>query len=535
MTEEVQSSQLADFMDIFSGDIHNYGVHTYAFTKSGKEEGKNATVTNKLLTIEQYKAHLNGKIGLGVIPIDSKGETKFGVIDIDVYDSDLTYYIEAIEKNDFPLIPFRSKSGGLHIYLFVKHAVNAKAIIDILNTFITILGLDLYIKRKLNRIIEVFPKQTKLAQGGVGSWINMPYYDANNGTRQYAIRGTKKLNFDEALAYIKERRRTLTEIRAFINELSFTDGPPCLQTINLLNIMDKGTGRNNFLFSFGVYLKKMDPEFWEQKLFDINSKILAPLSKDELENTIINSLRKKDYTYKCTEAPCVDYCRKAICKTREFGIGKEGGYFSELEYGKLTQVKAYEPYYEWQVKIIGEEEFKSLRFKNEADIIGQDAFLRLCFRELKRLPIKLKQSEWYKVINQALNDMEVIIIEKEDDTTPIGLFKNLFIEFLTDRAMAQTREQILNKRVFHDSKEGKYYFRTSDLSDFLFIMKGFRFYAPGELHGLLKDFKAEPTRIRTERGQQLRVYCMTEEAVKNIGFVEAEVFEANFTKEKEQF
>lgn len=534
MESEVQPLQLADYMDIFSGDIHNYGVHTYAYTNSGKEEGKNTTITSKLLTIEQYKAHLNGKVGLGIIPIDAKGEVKFGVIDIDVYDANLNHYIEAIERNDFPLIPFRSKSGGLHIYMFVKHAVSAKAMLDILNTMIVLLGLDLFIKTKLNRIIEIFPKQTKIAVGGVGSWINMPYYNSTD-TKQYAIRNNKALTFDDALAYIKEKRCALADIRLFINDLAYKDGPPCLQTINLLHIMSKGTGRNNYLFSFGVYLKKMDPEFWEQKLFDVNSQIIDPLPKTELEATIISSLRKKDYAYKCSEQPCVDFCRKAMCKAREYGVGKEGGYFSELEYGKLVQVKAYEPYYEWECKLLGEAEFKVLRFKNEADIIGQDAFLRLCFRELKRLPIKLKQSEWYKLVNQALSEMELVVVDKEDDTTPIGLFKTMFIEFLTDRAMAQTREQILNKRVYYDPKVGKYYFRTSDLGDYIFIMKGFRYFAPGELHGLLRDFKAEPARLRTERGNQLRVYEISEANVKAIGYTPTEVFEAKFAKEKEQF
>jgi len=529
-----QSSQIADFMDLFSGNIHNYGQHAYTFTPEGKEQGKNTTVTNKLLTIEQYKAHLEGKMGLGIIPIDAEGSCKFAVIDLDVYDSDLTVYINAIEQNNFPLVPFRSKSGGLHIYLFIKKAVSTKIIIDLMRNLMMVLSLDLYIKNKLSRIIEIFPKQLKLSEGAIGNWINLPYYNAEN-TRQYAIRKGEKLSLDAALGYIKERRRTITELRNFLNELPYRNGPPCLQTISLLNIMDADMGRNNFLFSFGVYLKKMDPDFWEQKLFEINDSMITPLPKAELEGTIVTSLRKKDYTYKCLDQPCVSYCRKPLCKTREFGIGKEGGYFSELEHGKLYQIKAHEPYYEWEIRLQADSVFKRLRFMSEDEIIKQDAFLRLCFRELHLLPNKMKQSEWFKLVNQALAEVEIKLVDPEDDTSPIMLFKELFLEFLLERAFAQTKDQVLNKRVFFDLQTKRYYFRAQDVSEFIFITKNFRFFPPGALHSLLHDFKADPTRLRTETGRQLRVYELTTEALKEISKFRAEAFKANFEADKEQF
>lgn len=523
MLNEIPASMLADFMDIFSGNSFNYGTHQYNFNGDGKEEGKNATVTNTQLTMYQYKAHLSGELGLGIIPIDEKSESRFGVIDIDVYDEDLNMFITAIEESNFPLVPFRSKSGGLHIYLFLRESVNAKMLIDILNDVVTLLGLDLFVKRKLNRIVEIFPKQAKIKPGSIGSWINIPYYDADK-TRQYAIHSKKKLTLDECLTYIKQKRCSLAELTEIMTDLPYKDGPPCLQTISMLPIMGANSGRNNFLFSFGVYLKKMDPEFWEQKLHTINSNMLVPLSNNELEVTIISSLRRKDYTYKCNEAPCIDYCRKSICTTRDFGIGKEGGYFSGLEYGRFVQVKTLEPYYEWEIKVIGDEKFKTIRFKNEQDLIGQDLFLRLCVRELHILPNKLKQSEWFKLVNQALTTMETVLTNQEDDTTPIGIFKQLFIEFLTTRAMAQNKQQILNKRVYHDEKAKCYYFRASDLIDFVFVAKNFRFFMPGEVHGILRDFKVAHKYLYVEMYKQIRVCVFSEKALYNISCVSEPTF-----------
>jgi hypothetical protein len=521
-------------MDLFQGNIHNYGQHEYKFTGEGKKEsGKSWTVTDKLLTAEQYKAHLNGEIGLGVIPLTTEGECRFGVIDIDVYDADLNTYIEAIERNNFPLVPFRSKSGGLHIYAFFKQAVNAKPVIDMMQNMIILLGLDLYIKQKLNKIIEVFPKQSRAGDGKIGNWINLPYYDFEK-SRQRAIKGGKELDLSDALTLCKERRRTMTDFRNFVSELGGKDGPPCLQTIQILNAVDKG-GRNHFMFSLGVYLKKKDPDFWEQKLFEANATLRSPLPKAELESTVIASLRKKEYSYKCTDVPCVDFCRKQICKTREFGIGKEGGYFSELEFGKLMQYKLSTPYYEWEVKLQGAEAFVTLRFKSEDEIIQQDAFLRLCVRELHVLPVKMKQAEWFKIINQALTEVEVKTVELEDDTSPITLFKQLFIEFLTERASAQTKDQILTGRVYFDATTSRYLFRTQDLADWVFNKKMFRYLSPGELHAVLRDFKAQTGRIKTESGRGVRVYEMTTKDLNALGQVRNESFKAEFTANKEEF
>lgn len=530
-----QQLLLVNFIDLFSGNMHNYGQHEYAFTEGeAKEHGKSYTVTDRLLTNEQYKAHLSGERGLGVIPLNDQGECKFGVIDLDVYDVDLSQYVDAVERNNFPLVPFRSKSGGAHLYAFFKQEVNAKAVIELLQHMIVLLGLDIYVKHKLNKIIEVFPKQTKSANSAqIGNWINLPYYDWQK-TRQYATRGGKKLDLSDAIALCKEKRRSMTDFRSFISELPGKDGPPCLQTIQILNAGQQG-GRNHYLFSLGVYLKKKDPDFWEQKLFETNSGLDAPLPKSELESTVIASLRKKDYSYKCNDAPCVDFCRKPMCKTREFGIGKEGGYFSELEFGKLTQFKSSEPYYEWETKVQGSGEFSKLRFRNEEEIIHQDTFLKLCVRELHILPVKMKQSEWFKIINQALIELDIKVVDAEDDTAPLTMFKNMFMEFLTERAQAQTKDQILTGRVFYDASTARYYFRTSDLSDWVFNKRNFRYFMPGELHAMLRDFRAQTARIKTESSRQIRVYEITLTDVQKLGQLRTEAFRAEFSEKKEEF
>jgi hypothetical protein len=516
-------------MEIFSGNIHNYGVHRYAFKENGKEEGSNSTVKNRLLTLEEYRAHIDGKIGLGIVPIDESGSCKFGVVDVDVYDADLSLYLRAAERTGIPLVPFRSKSGGLHAYLFLRQPAPARVVVELLGDIVKLLGLDLFVKHRLNRIIEIFPKQTKMAPGDVGSWINMPYYNAED-TKQYATVGGKRLSLSEALAYIKDRRKTAEELRGLLDALPYIDGPPCLQTIQLLDAVGKGGGRNMYLFSFAVYLKKKEPEFWEQRLFEVNETLGEPLERDEIEKTIIGSIRKKDYSYKCGEAPCTDFCRKSVCKTREYGVGREGGFFSEVEFGQLVQIKSLEPYYEWQVKLQGSEKYEVLRFRNEADIIGQDAFMRLCVQHLHYLPIKVKPSVWTRTVNQALAEIKIREVDREDDTSGPGMLRALMLEFLTDKAKAGTKDHILSKRVFVDKESKSFLFRASDMSDFVFGTKGFRYSTPGDLHGILHDVGAVPTRIRTESGRQVRVYEIKEDDVARLGLTPTSPFMADFSK-----
>ena len=532
---------IEDFAKIFLGNDQNYGLHDYRFSdKDGdKEQGKNRTIKNTLLTNEQYRAHLDGTQGLGIIPITTNNKAKVGIIDIDLYGSDVSVseYLRAIDEHGFPLVPFKSKSGGYHIYMFLEQEVNAVSVVDLMKQFSVVLGFDLLMKQRLNRMVEIFPKQTKLRNGEVGSWINLPYYNAAN-TRQYCVYDEAALNLEEALIHIKSRMTTVKDAKTYIKELPFGDGPPCLQSLYLLNPLDKDSGRNNYLFGFAVYHKKKDEEFFEQNLVEINTVMREPLSLDELDKTVISSLRKKDYAYRCTQSPLVDFCRKGLCKQREFGVGKIGGYFSTLEYGKMYQIKTSQPYYEWEVKVQGDDEWLRLRFKNEDEIIRQDAFLRLCIREIHMLPPKLKLDEWFKIVNQSLAEIEVTEVEKDDDISPIAIFKSLFFEFIFNRAMAETKDQMYSKRVYFDDKTKVYYFRAKDLSEFVFVNKSFRFFSPSEMHSVLIDMEAKPSRIKTETDKQIRVYGIKANAFGDEALLrEAHgmaKFEPDFTKYEEE-
>jgi hypothetical protein len=526
------------FKDLFVGNIHNYGQHTYSYAEKGeKERGGNRTVTNKLLTMKEYKAHLTGKTGLGIIPINEESKCKFAVIDIDIYNQDFTPYLSAIERYNFPIVPFSSKSGGYHLYVFFKQFVKVKDAIKRLKSIARILGISLFVRQYKNEPLEFFPKQLKFEINKPGTWINLPYFNAEEESKQHVIHNGDALTLSEALVYIKTKLTTIEELDEVLNDLPFSDAPPCLQTLSILNHLGENSGRNNYLFSFAVYLKKKDENYFEQGVAELNNALPVPIKIERLEETVISSVRRKDYSYRCTVGPICDFCDKKVCQIREYGIGKEGGYFTNLIFGDMLQYQAASPYYEWQVKGQDVDIFKTLRFKNEDEIIKQDVFLKLCMRELHFLPFKMKQVEWFKLVNQALAEIKMITIDRADDTSPLIRFHNLFFDFLTTRAIAMTKDQINGKRVYFDPTTEKYYFKNKDLVEYLYDIKSFRLYSSGEIHGLLRDLGVNKKTIISETKKQIRVSEIMADKISIEYLQSKEGFTANFDayQEEEQF
>ena len=266
------------YQEFFSGNIEAFGRHipsNKVTSKSGKnkKEGVSYTVTEKL-TPTNYSAHLQGEVGLGVIPLNSEGEVKFIVVDVDTYDKKYTAsLIKKVYFNKLPLVPFRSKSGGLHLYLFFKEFYLCKPLREAVLQMLPALGLD--------SKTEVFPKQIILKAGQVGSWINLPYFNVNS---QKVSRGLIKENMTEAylteaLTIIQSKLLTEEDLLNTVKSLDLSDAPPCLQHI----FYDKEVAqRNDYLFGLATYLKAKEGEDFDDSLLDYNNKLNEPLPTGEV-------------------------------------------------------------------------------------------------------------------------------------------------------------------------------------------------------------------------------------------------------------
>ena len=504
---------LKGFLEVFTGNTEGYGEHIYGEIIDGQKESKGKSYTkNAPVTDSLYKSHLGGIKGLGISPINSSSNCSFGVIDVDSYIGSYDYIIDMIYQNDLPLTPFRSKSGGLHLYLFFSEPTKANKVIDIMRDLLIILGLP--------KDTEVFPKQNKLTMG-IGNWINLPYFGGDT-TKAYLIKkdGTAA-SLREALNTISDRRHLILEIFEMIKLLPLSDALPCLQHLYMKKEI---SFRNEYLFSLATYFKAKHGDEFEFHLVRANDELSKPHTIDRLNSTIISSHKKKDYGYKCANDPLVSVCNKSACSKRKFGIG--GDEVSELSYEEFTQFLTDPPHYEWKIND------KKLKFFKEIDIIQQTKFRELCFRQLHILPYRLKDNTWIKIVNTALSNVVIVNVEEEDDISPGAMFKEYLTEFLENRAMASSKEQILLDRVFKDDECNQYIFKSKNLWTFLTTQKQFRYYGQVEVQNKLREMGGKPERYYISKDvRNARVWLLPYEALSKFKEKTLDDFEVDFLED----
>ena len=109
------------FKVIFEGLDVAYGQHQPSGSRAdGKQEGKSYIVKQEV-NDDLWNNHLAGNgPSLGIIPIKADNTVKWGCIDIDTYPIDYKKIINSIRNLQLPLVPCRSKSGGMHLFMFFK-------------------------------------------------------------------------------------------------------------------------------------------------------------------------------------------------------------------------------------------------------------------------------------------------------------------------------------------------------------------------------------------------------------------------------
>jgi hypothetical protein len=529
------------FEGSFKGALRNYGLLTNIKQgEKGKLIGDYRTVKDTPITIDLYKQHLEGKVLLGIIPIDEENKCSFGVIDIDIYQQGegTKDYIEIIEKERLPLVPFYSKSGGIHLYLFLREKVPAKEVRNLMSKYSNVLLIDKLSKTYTKKSVEIFPKQLNVSRDKrVGSFINLPYFNAEN-TKQNIISFNKRLNLTEGLKFIEEKRISLVEAQNALTNLPYNDAPSCLQSLYLLNkFKDSLVGRNNYLFSFGVYFKKKEPNIFEQCVRNINEDLESPLEENEIEKTIISSLKKKDYMYKCNDYPCVDFCNKDTCSEREFGVGKKEGYFLPVNIEKLEMYDAETPYFYMTVSKVledGKKKTVKIRFDTVSDLRNQNYFNDQCAIKLYEWLDLLKPKQWSNTIRSLFKILDVIPVEKEDDITIGNIVKRSVKEFILNTPEAVNKSQITDLgRVYHNNE--KYYFYKDSLRKYLDSKLDPKYRLKNaELDEVLNKMGSISTSIKKEKGVSIRVERIPEESIGRIDSIDfKDIIKSN--KEEENF
>lgn len=455
------------FTQLFKGKNNTYVRNELPKEKPEAGQKIKTKITNNEGKVDKdlLMHHLEGDFGVGVCPVNAEGKCYFGVLDIDYYKSKIKRVLKFIKDYQLPLLPFRSKSGGLHVYLILSKAVSAKTMRETLNNIAYYFALDsIYGKGK----VEIFPKQEKAE--GFGSSVTLPYFNAENPYTYLLDLDGNKVDFKDALDYIQRHFTSIEEVKKCMEKLPYNDAPLCIQRILLSEeVGGEDTGRNNFLFSYAVYAKKKYGNGFEDYVKQINENFEVPLEDSAVEQTCA-SVRDNEYIYKCKDIPCNSFCNKSECRKREFGLGRDKGHFTGVDYGQLYRYMTAEPYYIWKLRLQGQEQWVDVIFKDEGYLLDQKNFAKMCVRYLNQAPMQVSNNDWYAILNSVLPNIQNVEVKKETDTSGLSVLHNAFITYLSNKqARRESPYQIKVGLCVRQVVNGqaKYYFTHRGFSDYL--------------------------------------------------------------------
>lgn len=455
------------FSQLFKGKNNTYVRNE--LPKERPEDGKKikTKITNNEGKVDKdlLLSHLEGEFGVGICPVNAEGKCYFGVLDIDYYLPKIKRVLYFIKEYQLPLLPFRSKSGGLHVYLMLAKSVSAKTMRETLSLINYYFSLDtIYGKGKF----EIFPKQEKAE--GFGSAITLPYFNAENPYTYLLDLDGNKVEFKDALDYIQKHLTTIEAVKDAIEHLPYNDAPPCIQRILLSEeVGGEDTGRNNFLFSYAVYAKKKYNNGFEDYVHEINEHFEVPL-EESIVNQTCESVKNNEYLYKCKDVPCSNFCNKTECRKREFGLGRDKGHFTGIDYGQLYRYMTAEPYYIWKLRLQGQEQWKDVIFKDEGYLLDQRNFAKMCVRYLNQAPMQVSNNDWYAILNSVLPNVVNVEVKQESDTSGLSMLRNSFISYLSNKqARRDSPYQIMVGLCVRQCINGqaKYFFTHHGFSDYL--------------------------------------------------------------------
>lgn len=139
-------------MELFSGRADVYG------TDAGPVE-------HAAPTVKVYADHLAGEAGIGIFPMRDDNTVLFAAIDLDEPNFDLARTMQKLIPGQSWIE--RSRSGNAHVWVFFAGPCPAWVARAILRGATESVGRP---------DVEIFPKQDGLRQGGIGNYINLPYF-----------------------------------------------------------------------------------------------------------------------------------------------------------------------------------------------------------------------------------------------------------------------------------------------------------------------------------------------------------------------
>ena len=482
------------FYDLFRGFSNAHGQTEIIDSKKHGKQMSKSYIVREPLSLDLVQQHLDGKKGIGSIPIDENNQCRFGALDIDEYNLDLKNLAKKINSLKLPLTLCRSKSGGAHLYIFLSEPISATEIRDRLAEFASALGYG---------NCEIFPKQEEVIvqRGDVGNFINLPYFNYKYTMRYAITKSGHDITLENFIKKAEKNRISLKKLREIVigtNSDILPSGPPCLRQLTEFGIPEGG--RNNTMLNIGLYYKMSSPENWKDLLEKHNNDYCSPPLPAKEIVTIQNQLEKKEYFYACKQEPLKSHCNKSLCKTMKFGVGTN---LSMPTIGGLTVVESEPPV--WFCDVGG----RRVELTTD-DLQTPQRFQKACMEQIHVMPPMMKMADWQVIVSMLMDGMSEIDVPEE--LTYKGQFMDLLEAFCDGRVQAQSAEEIALGKPFTDDEEGLTYFKLEALLKYLRNQK-FDSYSRGQIQERLKELNDNGTangqkRFNTTKGdtKPLRVW-----------------------------
>ena len=477
------------FIKIFEGLDRAYGQFKRNDSRvSVKVEGK-PWVEHKPLQKQLWENHLMGiGVSLGVFPLTDEGTCKWGAIDIDVDGLDYEELLKKIREFKLPLIMFRSKSGRAHVYLFMKNFTSAEEVRLVMRKFASKLGLA----DKLDRI---YPMQTELGEKDTGSWLNLPYFNHEEGSR-YAYKDDfdaasieeffkmheqyAQENLDE---YLVEEIKTTKKVKnTNLESLLLPCQKNCLKLND--NKVPSDIGRNDFLLHSLVWAKRAEKhtkKIEEYKHLDskgllkhFNKKYFKePLPEDEMEKTIFKS-EDKEYKYLCKRPKIKKYCDPSACVRHICGITQEQALElveAKEALGQITQHCSDPPIFYESVDVKTDDKGGHKRIRIEMDgsfFLYKDKYLTQLanaghFPHDSILDMKSVEFRKMNLARLAIRNYE----KAEEEATPEYEFKMLMWDFLSKCTVSVIKSDLHDGACYYNQKTKEMDIRLPKLLSYL--------------------------------------------------------------------
>lgn len=450
-------------------------------------------------TTEHWKNHLDGKIGLGLVPITDYQEVKFMVIDVDLpmleaLKLSLTSIVVMVEEKKLPFIVCRSKSGAAHIYIFFSQLTEAAAV----RNHLVLITEHLGFRDLKGNLAEIYPHTSQLDPTSNGKFINLPYFRGNERT---AIDSTgHPISLDDFLflaeSRITNKARFLkwqvpVEGEDFIRAI-VDNGPPCLQTLFNQGLTEGM--RNDMLFQFGILFKKAHKERFEDLTDWVNqNKTTSPIATSEL-GQLMKGIRRKDYHYSCNHPCMAPICAKIMCQGRKFGIR------SNIEFPPIAKL------IQWGIsndnfEVHFDTDNKEVLLIRAVDLLDFEKVQAEILRLFHVVVPPIKKGQWVEFVTTLMTKAKREEVPMEFTTE--SQIKSLILSFTVSRSMGTKPDDLLVHKPIRDGEFVLISFK--DLQSEIHKRK-YHDYTEGlELPVIYNELKGEFATVIASNGEKIGV------------------------------